>query len=132
MHSPFVIFVLLLVVPNTHTPSSCNHIFIYILGSVHGGAIATALDSLLGYYTMRLLGFGCFTLNLNVDYQMFIPLGSTVRFECTTQKIEGRKAFIEGKRVQREQVVLALSKRSPFMFMHQLNLNNYCQASSCI
>jgi acyl-CoA thioesterase FadM len=41
------------------------------------------------------LGWGCFTLNLNVDYHKFIPLGSTVRFECTLDRIEGKKAFIE-------------------------------------
>jgi acyl-coenzyme A thioesterase PaaI-like protein len=45
----------------------------------------------------RLQGWGCFTLNLNVDYHKFIPLGSTVRFECSLDRIEGKKAFIEAK-----------------------------------
>lgn len=67
------------------------------VGAVHGGAIATALDSVLGYYSMFLLGWGCFTLNLNVDYHKFIPLGSTVRFECSLDRIEGKKLFIEAK-----------------------------------
>jgi len=63
-------------------------------GAVHGGAIATLLDSILGYFTLRLVGWGCFTLNLNVDYKKFIPLGAAMRFECSLGQIEGKKIYV--------------------------------------
>src|SRR5690242_5434690 len=46
---------------------------------------------------MRIMGFGCVTLNLNIDYKKFVPLGTTARIECTKQKIEGRKAFVQAQ-----------------------------------
>jgi acyl-coenzyme A thioesterase PaaI-like protein len=66
-------------------------------GAAHGGAIATALDSALGNLVMRLMGFGCVTLTLTVDYKKFVPVDSTVRIECTKQRIEGRKAFVQAE-----------------------------------
>lgn len=36
---------------------------------MHGGAAATALDSVLGFCCLRSQGFGCYTLNLNVNYR---------------------------------------------------------------
>lgn len=44
---------------------------------------------------VRLLGWGCFTLNLNINYKKFIPLGATMRFECSLDRIEGKKAFVQ-------------------------------------
>jgi len=66
-------------------------------GLVHGGAIATAFDSILGWTVSRTAGFGSFTLNLNVNYRKFIPLGAVVKIECAVVKKEGRKIYLEGK-----------------------------------
>jgi len=66
-------------------------------GSVHGGAIATALDSCIGYCVLRGVGLGFVTLNLNVNYRKFIKLGSVVRVECKIVKREGRKVYLYGK-----------------------------------
>eukprot|EP01125_Pyxidicula_operculata_P016798 TRINITY_DN5817_c0_g1_i3.p1 TRINITY_DN5817_c0_g1~~TRINITY_DN5817_c0_g1_i3.p1 ORF type:complete len:207 (+),score=16.41 TRINITY_DN5817_c0_g1_i3:48-668(+) len=68
-------------------------------GRVHGGCIATILDKCLGLLTQRGIGFGFATVNLNVNYRKFIPLGSTAELECKIIKLEkeGKKAFVEGK-----------------------------------
>jgi len=66
-------------------------------GSVHGGAIATALDSCLGYTTLRGLGLGYVTLYLNTNYRNFIRLGSIVKVECDITKVDGKKVYLHGK-----------------------------------
>lgn len=35
------------------------------------------------------------TVNLNVNYKKFIPLGTTVVAECEVEKVEGRKVFVK-------------------------------------
>lgn len=62
-------------------------------GSVHGGAIATAIDNTLGWCSVRLLGFGAVTLNLKIDYRKFIPLNSVVEVEAWCEKGEGKKMY---------------------------------------
>ena len=64
---------------------------------VHGGALATMLDMLFGWHSIRVLGLGCVTLTLNVNYHHFVPLGGVVRFEVETEKQDGRKLFMRGK-----------------------------------
>jgi len=64
---------------------------------VHGGAIATGFDSFFGSFVLRMMGFGCVTLNLNVNYRKFIPLvPGIVRVEGSVDKIDGRKVTIKG------------------------------------
>jgi len=64
---------------------------------VHGGAIATGFDNFFGSFVLRLLGFGCVTLNLNINYRKFIPLlPGIVRVEGTLDKVEGRKVHVKG------------------------------------
>jgi len=64
---------------------------------VHGGAIATVLDSCLGSTIQRCLGLGCFTLNLNVNYRKFVPLGAVVKIEGSVVRVEDRKVWLEAK-----------------------------------
>jgi len=71
-------------------------------GSVHGGAIATALDSALGWAVIRIKGFGCVTLNLNVNYRKFIKLGSSVRLEVQIEKVESKKIYLKGQLINAE------------------------------
>jgi len=53
------------------------------------------------------MGWGSFTLNLNVNYLKFIPLGSTMRFECSLDRLEGnKKAFLEAKFMHLEEDVV--------------------------
>eukprot|EP01119_Soliformovum_irregulare_P008912 TRINITY_DN22009_c0_g1_i3.p1 TRINITY_DN22009_c0_g1~~TRINITY_DN22009_c0_g1_i3.p1 ORF type:complete len:200 (+),score=44.99 TRINITY_DN22009_c0_g1_i3:79-678(+) len=67
------------------------------MGSVHGGALATSLDSCLGWTTVRALGLGHVTLNLNVNYRKFMKLGDFAKVECKVVKTDDRKVYLEGK-----------------------------------
>eukprot|EP01118_Nematostelium_gracile_P009495 TRINITY_DN3210_c0_g1_i1.p1 TRINITY_DN3210_c0_g1~~TRINITY_DN3210_c0_g1_i1.p1 ORF type:complete len:214 (-),score=60.49 TRINITY_DN3210_c0_g1_i1:23-664(-) len=72
---------------NCEGPPSC----------VHGGAIATALDSVSAYNAYRSDGFSCVTLNLNINYKRFIPLNTMVQIQAKTAKTENRKIWVEAK-----------------------------------
>ncbi|KAL0486325.1 acyl-coenzyme A thioesterase [Acrasis kona] len=65
--------------------------------SVHGGCIATTVDSMFGWHSCKVLGFGNVTLNLNINYKKFIKLGSIVRIEIRTVNIDGRKLLMSGR-----------------------------------
>jgi acyl-CoA hydrolase len=52
------------------------------INCAHGGSIATVLDNVLGTLSMRVLGFGAVTLQLNVTYKKFIPLTAVVKVEA--------------------------------------------------
>lgn len=65
-------------------------------GHVHGGAIATMIDTITGTHATYLSGL-VMTANLNVNYRSAIPLGSTVLLESTLDKKEGRKTYINCK-----------------------------------
>ena len=65
-------------------------------GCVHGGCIATIIDSMMGGI-IWLSGHKAVTVNLNVNYRKFIPLNSEVIFETKLDKIEGRKVYVTGK-----------------------------------
>ncbi|XP_053183001.1 acyl-coenzyme A thioesterase THEM4 isoform X1 [Scomber japonicus] len=65
-------------------------------GHVHGGAIATMIDSVTGTHATYLSG-PVMTANLNINYRSPIPLGSTVLLESCLDKKEGRKTFISCK-----------------------------------
>eukprot|EP01080_Neovahlkampfia_damariscottae_P011766 gene11766-5104_t len=65
-------------------------------GCVHGGCIATLIDSMMGG-VIWISGHRAVTVNLNVNYRKFIPLDSEVIFEVKLDKIEGRKLFVSAK-----------------------------------
>lgn len=65
-------------------------------GHVHGGAIATMIDTITGTHATYLSGL-VVTANLNINYRSAIPLGSTVLLESTLDKKEGRKTYINCK-----------------------------------
>ncbi|KAJ8398516.1 hypothetical protein AAFF_G00427710 [Aldrovandia affinis] len=62
-------------------------------GYVHGGAIATMIDSVTGTHATYLSGL-IMTANLTINYRSPIPLGSVVLVHSSLDKVEGRKAFI--------------------------------------
>ncbi|XP_075321618.1 acyl-coenzyme A thioesterase THEM4 [Odontesthes bonariensis] len=70
-------------------------------GHVHGGAIATMIDTITGTHA-SLLNAPVMTANLNINYRSPIPLGSTVLIESTLDKREGRKLFISCKVTSKE------------------------------
>ncbi|KAM7383479.1 hypothetical protein PAMP_003125 [Pampus punctatissimus] len=84
-------------------------------GHVHGGAIATMIDSVTGTHATYLSG-PVMTANLNINYRSPISLGSTVLLESSLDKKEGRKTFIsckvttiDGSKLHTEATALFLS-----------------------
>ncbi|OAT03524.1 thioesterase [Blastomyces gilchristii SLH14081] len=85
-------------------------------GIVHGGLLATILDESLARCCFPALpnGIGV-TANLNIDYRSPAPAGSFFVVRAETVKVEGRKAWVEG-RIEtlpdegREPVVVAEAK----------------------
>ncbi|CAM4698138.1 hypothetical protein PO909_009041 [Leuciscus waleckii] len=65
-------------------------------GHVHGGAIATMIDTVTGSLAGYLSG-PIMTANLNIDYRSPMPLDSVVLIQSTLDRIEGRKTFITCK-----------------------------------
>lgn len=71
----------------------CGH-----LGIVHGGMLATILDETLARCCFPALpnGIGV-TANLNVNYKSPAPSGSYYAVYAETTKVEGRKAWVQGR-----------------------------------
>ncbi|QSS49509.1 thioesterase [Histoplasma capsulatum var. duboisii H88] len=67
-------------------------------GIVHGGLLATILDECLARCCFSALpnGIGV-TANLNIDYRSPAPAGSFFVVRADTVKVEGRKAWVEGR-----------------------------------
>mmetsp|Transcript_1969 Transcript_1969/g.2531 ORF Transcript_1969/g.2531 Transcript_1969/m.2531 type:complete len:222 (-) Transcript_1969:46-711(-) len=64
---------------------------------VHGGCSAAVIDAVLGVCAHESTFLPCLTANLNINYRMKIPLGSTVQIICTLASFEGRKVKIDFK-----------------------------------
>ncbi|KAM9722626.1 acyl-coenzyme A thioesterase THEM4 isoform 1-T2 [Menidia menidia] len=84
-------------------------------GHVHGGAIATMIDTVTGSHA-SILSAPVMTANLNINYRSPIPLGNTVLVESCLDKREGRKLFIsckvtstDGSKLHTEATALFLS-----------------------
>ncbi|XP_061676091.1 acyl-coenzyme A thioesterase THEM4 isoform X2 [Syngnathoides biaculeatus] len=84
-------------------------------GHVHGGAIATMIDSVTGTHAAFMSG-PVMTANLNINYRSPIPLGSTVLINSSLDHKEGRKTFIsckvtssDGSKLHTEATALFLS-----------------------
>lgn len=92
-----------------------GHLLEGAMGHVHGGAIATIIDSVTGTHATYLSGI-VLTANLNINYRSPIPLGSTVLLESSLDKKEDRKTFIscnvtsvDGSKLHTEATALFLS-----------------------
>ncbi|KAI1209478.1 Thioesterase/thiol ester dehydrase-isomerase [Annulohypoxylon truncatum] len=67
-------------------------------GIVHGGLLATILDEGLARCCFAALPHKIgMTANLNINYRAPAPAGSYVVLRATTTKVEGRKAWVEGR-----------------------------------
>lgn len=67
-------------------------------GIVHGGLLATMLDEGLARCCFAALPYKVgLTANLNINYRSPAPAGSYVVLKATTTKVEGRKAWVEGR-----------------------------------
>lgn len=67
-------------------------------GIVHGGLLATMLDEGLARCCFPALPNKVgVTANLNIDYRRPAPAGSYFVLRATTTKVDGRKAYVEGR-----------------------------------
>lgn len=67
-------------------------------GIVHGGLLATILDEGLARCCFGALPNKiAMTANLNINYRAPAPAGSFIVLRARTTKVEGRKAFVEGR-----------------------------------
>lgn len=67
-------------------------------GIVHGGMLATLLDEGLARCCFPALPNGVgVTANLNIDYRRPAPANSYMVLRAETVKVEGRKAWVEGR-----------------------------------
>uniref|UniRef100_UPI0037E98366 acyl-coenzyme A thioesterase THEM4 n=1 Tax=Semicossyphus pulcher TaxID=241346 RepID=UPI0037E98366 len=88
-------------------------------GHVHGGAIATMIDTVTG--CLASLSGSVMTANLNINYRSPIPLGTTVVMESCVEKLEGRKKFISCKVTSADGSKLHTEATALFL---QISLNN--------
>ncbi|KAM8870248.1 acyl-coenzyme A thioesterase THEM4 [Spinachia spinachia] len=63
-------------------------------GHVHGGAIATMIDTVAGAHAVIVCG-PVLTANLNINYRRPVPLGNTVLLESSLDKKEGKKMHVK-------------------------------------
>ncbi|XP_058504043.1 acyl-coenzyme A thioesterase THEM4 isoform X1 [Solea solea] len=84
-------------------------------GHVHGGAIATMIDTVTGVHA-SLIAVPVMTANLNINYRSPILLGSTVLIESSLDTKEGRKIHTsckvtssDGSKLHTEATALFLS-----------------------
>ncbi|KAJ1326812.1 acyl-coenzyme A thioesterase THEM4 [Microdochium nivale] len=67
-------------------------------GIIHGGLLATMLDEGLARCCFPALPHKVgMTANLNINYRAPAPAGSYVALRATTTKVDGRKAWVEGR-----------------------------------
>jgi acyl-coenzyme A thioesterase PaaI-like protein len=65
---------------------------------VHGGLLATLLDEGMGRCCFTALPNRVgVTANLNIDYRRLVPVDTYVVLKAETIKVEGRKAWVEGR-----------------------------------
>lgn len=74
------------------------------MGMVHGGIIASLFDQFLSIANID-NGFGAFTGTLTIRYRNPCPLGVDLRFQCRTDRVEGRKVFAVGELYAAEELV---------------------------
>ncbi|XP_068180062.1 acyl-coenzyme A thioesterase THEM4 [Antennarius striatus] len=90
-------------------------------GHVHGGAIATMIDTLAGVHANQLSGSSV-TVYLNITYHSPIPLGSTVLIESSLDKKEGRKTFLSCKVTNTDGSKVYTETAALFLFIEIHNL----------
>jgi acyl-coenzyme A thioesterase PaaI-like protein len=69
-------------------------VILLLKGMVHGGAIATVIDSWLGYLALKADGLGYVTITLTINYKKFVKLDIPVMLETKIDKQEGKKKYM--------------------------------------
>jgi acyl-coenzyme A thioesterase PaaI-like protein len=65
-------------------------------GHAHGGSTAAVLDEAMGAAAWQ-AGHAVVAVNLNVDLQAMLPLGTDARFDAWVERVEGRKVYCRAR-----------------------------------
>jgi acyl-coenzyme A thioesterase PaaI-like protein len=65
-------------------------------GHAHGGSTAAVLDEAMGAAAWQ-AGHAVVAVNLNVDLERMLPLGTDARFDAWVERVEGRKVHCRAR-----------------------------------
>ncbi len=71
-------------------------------GYAHGGASAAVLDEAMGAAVWR-SGLKVVLANMNLNYHLPVPLRTPLRVEAWLERVEGRKAYAQGRLLVEEE-----------------------------
>ncbi|WP_194786879.1 PaaI family thioesterase [Mycobacteroides abscessus] len=67
-------------------------------GAVHGGCLGLLFDTIFGTGSLLLTDLRKLrTAYLNINYRKITPIEKELRYDCTLDRVEGRKVFMTGR-----------------------------------
>lgn len=75
-------------------------------GAVHGGCLGLLFDTIFGTGSLLLTDLRKLrTAYLNINYRKITPIEKELRYECTLDRVEGRKVFMTGRLLDGDEVL---------------------------
>ncbi|OHT87935.1 PaaI family thioesterase [Mycobacteroides saopaulense] len=75
-------------------------------GAVHGGCLGLLFDTIFGTGSMLLTDLRKLrTAYLNVNYRKITPIEKELQYDCTLQRVEGRKVFLTSRLLDGDDVL---------------------------
>lgn len=75
-------------------------------GAVHGGCLGLLFDTIFGTGSLLLTDLRKLrTAYLNINYRKITPIEKELRYDCTLDRVEGRKAFMTGRLLNGDEVL---------------------------
>ncbi|WP_078287891.1 PaaI family thioesterase [Mycobacterium sp. D16R24] len=75
-------------------------------GAVHGGCLGLLFDTIIGTGTMLLTDLRKLrTAYLNINYRKVTPIEKELQYDCTLDRVEGRKVFLTSRLLDGDNVL---------------------------
>ncbi|ALR12194.1 thioesterase [Mycobacteroides saopaulense] len=75
-------------------------------GAVHGGCLGLLFDTIFGTGSMLLTDLRKLrTAYLNINYRKITPIEKELQYDCTLQRVEGRKVFLTSRLLDGDDVL---------------------------
>ncbi|AMW20419.1 thioesterase [Mycobacteroides chelonae] len=75
-------------------------------GAVHGGCLGLLFDTIIGTGTMLLTDLRKLrTAYLNINYRKVTPIEKELQFDCTLDRVEGRKVYLTSRLLDGDDVL---------------------------
>ncbi|MDO3070125.1 PaaI family thioesterase [Mycobacteroides abscessus] len=75
-------------------------------GAVHGGCLGLLFDTIFGTGSLLLTDLRKLrTAYLNINYRKITPIEKELRYDCTLDRVEGRKVFMTGRLLEGDEVL---------------------------